>query len=45
MLIKTAVVEATGAKIKIALVSSRNDRPNPKTIKLINVTRILLFAI
>ena len=45
ILIKTAVVEATGAKIRSALVSSKKDNPKPKTIKLTIVTKILLFAI
>ena len=45
ILIKTAVVAHGGAKTKSALASSKTERPNPKTIKLTIVTRILLLAI
>ena len=45
ILIKTAVVAHGGAKTKSALASSKTERPNPKTIKLPIVTRILLLAI
>ena len=45
MLINTAVVETTGARTRRALVSRRNDSPNPKTTRLTAVTRILLLAI
>jgi hypothetical protein len=45
ILIKTDVVAATGARTRSALVSSRNERPKPRTTRLTTVTRILLFAI
>ena len=45
ILMKTAVVAHGGAKTKSALGSSKNESPNPKTIKHTIVTRILLLAI
>ena len=45
ILIKAAVVAATGAKTRSALVYSKKDKPKTKTTRLTMVTRILLLAI